>query len=104
VGHLLRVRCFPVPSDASSLVELTSPVAVSPLPLADGEVFPFEKRQLLTPGPCSAEEGHFRVTSYNLLADFYSDSDFSRTSLFAHCPAKVNAEIRGTMLKISITG
>lgn len=28
----------------------------------------------------------FRVVSYNLLADFYSDSDYSRTKLFPYCP------------------
>jgi hypothetical protein len=25
--------------------------------------------------------------SYNILADLYADSDFSRTNLFPHCPA-----------------
>ena len=25
--------------------------------------------------------------SYNLLADYYADSDYSRTVLFGHCPA-----------------
>lgn len=29
----------------------------------------------------------FRVVSYNLLADYYADSDFSRTELFPYCPA-----------------
>lgn len=29
----------------------------------------------------------FRVISYNLLADYYADSDFSRTELFPYCPA-----------------
>lgn len=28
----------------------------------------------------------FRVVSYNLLADYYCDSDFSRTQLFPYCP------------------
>lgn len=28
----------------------------------------------------------FRVISYNLLADYYCDSDFSRTQLFPYCP------------------
>lgn len=28
----------------------------------------------------------FRVTTYNLLADFYTDSEYSRTELFPYCP------------------
>lgn len=28
----------------------------------------------------------FRFVTYNILADFYSDSDFSRETLFSHCP------------------
>lgn len=28
----------------------------------------------------------FRVISYNLLADLYADSDFSRDILFPYCP------------------
>ncbi len=28
-----------------------------------------------------------RVMSYNILADLYADSDFSRTNLFPQCPA-----------------
>jgi len=31
----------------------------------------------------------FRVVTYNILADVYADSDFSRDFLFAHCPADV---------------
>lgn len=29
----------------------------------------------------------FRVVSYNLLADYYCDSDYSRKELFPYCPA-----------------
>jgi len=31
----------------------------------------------------------FRVVTYNILADIYADSDFSRDYLFCHCPADV---------------
>lgn len=30
-----------------------------------------------------ADSGQLRVTSYNILADLYADSDYSRTVLFA---------------------
>lgn len=32
------------------------------------------------------EASQFRVVSYNLLADYYADSDFSRKELFPYCP------------------
>ena len=31
----------------------------------------------------------FRVVTYNILADIYADSDFSRDFLFPHCPAEI---------------
>ncbi|XP_014665854.1 PREDICTED: 2',5'-phosphodiesterase 12-like [Priapulus caudatus] len=46
---------------------------------------PFELRHLHTKDISS--HGCFRVASYNILADLYADSDFSREHLFPHCPA-----------------
>lgn len=45
---------------------------------------PFENRQLFTAKQLSDRQ--FRVVSYNILADLYSDSDYSRTVLFPYCP------------------
>ena len=45
---------------------------------------PFEKRHTYTQDITS--DNKFRVVSYNLLADLYADSDYSRTVLFAQCP------------------
>ena len=50
------------------------------------------------PGPCPFETRHcftkkrldgdsLRVVSYNILADLYADSDYTRTHLFPYCPA-----------------
>lgn len=47
----------------------------------------FEMKQKFTPIRLAADGRQFRVVSYNLLADFYADSDFSRTELFPYCPA-----------------
>jgi 2',5'-phosphodiesterase len=46
---------------------------------------PFETRHLFTQNKLKDRE--FRVVSYNLLADYHADSDFSRTSLFPYCSA-----------------
>lgn len=44
----------------------------------------FENKQKFT--PIRLDGSQFRVVSYNLLADFYADSEFSRTELFPYCP------------------
>lgn len=45
----------------------------------------FEYKQKFT--PTRLDDSKFRVMSYNLLADYYADSDFSRKELFPYCPA-----------------
>lgn len=44
----------------------------------------FEEKQKFT--PTRLDGAQFRVMSYNLLADYYADSDFSRTQLFPYYP------------------
>ena len=46
---------------------------------------PFLLRHKLTEQPTTGS-GQFRCVSYNMLADFYADSDYSRTVLFPYCP------------------
>lgn len=46
-------------------------------------VCPFEERHLFTPEFLSGLD--FRVVSYNILADLYADSDYSRDVLFGYC-------------------
>lgn len=44
----------------------------------------FESRHLYT--QLRLPNGQFRVVTYNLLADLYADSDYSRKTLFPYCP------------------
>jgi 2',5'-phosphodiesterase len=46
---------------------------------------PFEERHLFTQDKLG-DPGEFRTVTYNLLADLYADSDFSRTVLHPQCP------------------
>lgn len=57
-----------------------------------------EERVEANPGLCPFEERHvfckqattlgsFRVVTYNILADIYADSDYSRTILYPYCPS-----------------
>ena len=82
MGHTLKIICTPRNGEISGPdVEHVSKCTVE-----------------AGPGPCLFEHRHqftqtylenrqFRILSYNLLADLYSDSDYSRTVLFPYCPA-----------------
>lgn len=65
---------------AGPTVEITSNCVAEAGPGYD----PFEMKQQFTPTRLPSTQ--FRVVSYNLLADYYADSDFSRTHLFPYCP------------------
>ncbi|XP_050046824.1 2',5'-phosphodiesterase 12 [Dermacentor andersoni] len=48
-------------------------------------ICPFEARQSFT--PFFTAPGRFRCISYNLLADVYADTKFTRSHLFPYCPS-----------------
>ncbi|XP_063973714.1 2',5'-phosphodiesterase 12 [Diachasmimorpha longicaudata] len=81
IGCRLRLSC--VPGNENQLgpevqVEGKSTVEAGP------GACPFEIRQQFTKNKLSGKD--FRITSYNILADTYADSDYSRTVLFPYCP------------------
>lgn len=45
---------------------------------------PFEERHVFTENRLEGDK--FRVVSYNILADLYADSDYTRAVLFPYCP------------------
>lgn len=64
----------------------------------------FRERHLLTQALPAADRA-FRVISYNLLADFYANSDYSRTELFPYCPPyALNIEYRKQLMAREIRG
>lgn len=52
-----------------------------------GEHDAFKVRHSYTPTWLPHTGHRFRVMSYNMLADFYAKSEYSRTELFSYCPA-----------------
>lgn len=83
IGCELKVTCEP----SNGLKVGLSKEAVSTKPIVKGPAdCPFESRQVFTQP--ILEPNQFRVVSYNLLADIYADSDYSRDSLFPYCDAK----------------
>ncbi|XP_044266635.1 2',5'-phosphodiesterase 12 [Tribolium madens] len=81
IGAYLKLSCVPKNGD------LVGPIAetVSSVPVQAGPGFcPFETRHQFTKEKCSGST--FRVVSYNILADLYCDSDFTRQVLHPYCP------------------
>ncbi|KAG4072368.1 hypothetical protein HA402_004300 [Bradysia odoriphaga] len=82
VGHKLKVVCTPRNgSKTGPKAECVSSCAVEAAP----GVCLFEPRHLYTQQRLPNHQ--FRVVTYNLLADLYANSDYSRTILFPYCPA-----------------
>lgn len=78
----LRLSCTPVsgPRRGPTVTAVSEPVMASP-PI---DRSPITRRHCHTPHPLAST--NLRVVSYNVLADYYADSDFSRTELFPYCP------------------
>ena len=84
-SHINRlVKCVVTPHDSQGVPGLeVSKVIDLPVTSGPGHT-PAKARQVWTASVLPQEE--FRVVSYNILADLYADSDYSRTVLFAQCP------------------
>lgn len=81
LGTKLKVVCIPRNGNKVGLeysVDSTEVVNAGP------GYCPFEDRHVYTQK--HPLHGSFRCVSYNLLADMYADSEFSRTVLFPYCP------------------
>lgn len=79
VNFQLKLQIVPKSPDSNLEFERTTTCAVQ----AGPGVCPFEERHLFTPEFLSGTQ--FRVVSYNILADLYADSDYSRDVLFGYC-------------------
>ncbi|XP_011702462.1 PREDICTED: 2',5'-phosphodiesterase 12 isoform X1 [Wasmannia auropunctata] len=81
IGCHLKISCEPRnESDSGSRMEVESKNVVEAGP---GQC-PFDTRHQFTKHKLSGRS--FRVISYNVLADTYADSDFSKDVLFPYCP------------------
>ncbi|XP_052747253.1 2',5'-phosphodiesterase 12 [Bicyclus anynana] len=81
IGLKLKCECIPVNSTAEGpAVEDVSKGTVE----AGPGPCPFETRHLFTTQKLEGKS--FRCVSYNILADLYCDSDYTRTTLHPYCP------------------
>lgn len=81
IGHRLKLVCLPRNSERDGPVaEAISKCEVQ----ADPGRCPFDWRHEFTSNRLQGSK--FRVVHYNLLADYYADSDYTRAELFPYCP------------------
>lgn len=60
---------------------------ISSAPVTAGPGFnAFELKQKFTENRLPSDGRRFRVVSYNLLADYYADKEYSRTEFYPYCP------------------
>ncbi|NXP46085.1 PDE12 phosphodiesterase, partial [Heliornis fulica] len=101
VGLRLKLRC--TPGDGTQRfgppceVESNGPVEAGP------GACTFDSRHLYTKKVCG--EGSVRVVSYNILADTYAQTEFSRTVLYPYCaPYALELDYRQNLLKKELAG
>ena len=102
IGALVKLTCHPArrrDKEDGAPYSVHSRLAVSAGPGS----CPFETRHAFTSSPAPQEQ--IRTVCYNLLADLYADSDFSRRNLFPYCPPyALDMEYRRQLLLKEILG
>ncbi|XP_043242342.1 2',5'-phosphodiesterase 12-like isoform X2 [Amphibalanus amphitrite] len=81
IGHRLRLVCVPVNGERRG--ETVTVVSEQDVQAGPGPC-PFDQRHAFT--RTVTDQDSYRVVSYNILADLYADSDFTRTVLHPYCP------------------
>ncbi|OAD56041.1 2',5'-phosphodiesterase 12 [Eufriesea mexicana] len=81
IGSKLKISCVPRnDTECGPIIEITSNNAVQNGPVS----CPFETRHAFTKYKLSGKS--FRVTSYNILANIYSETQLSQETLYPYCP------------------
>ena len=100
--HIGRaVRCTVTPRDEARRAGEPAVVVAGGVVTAGPGITPYQRRHAWTRLPAPG----LRVVSYNILADQYADSDYSRTVLFPQCPAyALDIEYRVKLLLAELAG
>ncbi|NXH14936.1 PDE12 phosphodiesterase, partial [Bucco capensis] len=101
VGLRLKLQCTPGDGEQRygplREVESSGPVEAGP------GACTFDSRHLYTKKVCG--EGSIRIVSYNILADTYAQTEFSRTVLYPYCaPYALELDYRQNLLKKELSG
>lgn len=102
IGYKFKVHATPKSPDGSKEGPTVEILAKNEVQAGPGEC-PFETRHLFTPDRLQGNQ--MRVATYNLLADYYADSEDGRTKLFNYCPEyALKIDYRKQLLLKEITG
>ncbi|XP_069107504.1 2',5'-phosphodiesterase 12-like [Argopecten irradians] len=100
IGWTLMLKCIPKRGEISGVE--SSAVMKSPISPGPG-ICPFQARHLFTE-PVS-ETNCIRVMSYNILADFYADTDYTKDILYSYCaPYALKGDYRRPLIMKEIYG
>lgn len=101
VGLRLKLQC--TPGDGTQRYGLPREVESSGPVEAGPGACTFDSRHLYTKKVCA--EGSIRTVSYNILADTYAQTEFSRTVLYPYCaPYALELDYRQNLLKKELAG
>lgn len=102
IGYKLKLKIVPKSSDKIKEGPIMEAIGKNDVQAGPG-VCPFETRHLFTMDRLSGSS--LRVASYNLLADYYADSEDGRTKLFNYCPEyAIKIDYRKQLLLKEILG
>lgn len=102
IGYKLKVKATPKSADGSKEGPAVEAIGKNDVQAGPGTC-PFECRHLFTMDRLSGSA--MRVASYNLLADYYADTEDGRTKLFNYCPEyAIKIDYRKQLLLKEILG
>ncbi|CRK87609.1 CLUMA_CG001405, isoform A, partial [Clunio marinus] len=102
IGYRLKVSATPKSIDSLKIGPTVEAIGKNEVQAGPGYC-PFEARHLFTVERLSGKS--IRVASYNLLADYYADSEDGRTKLFSYCPGyAITIDYRKQLLLKEIVG
>lgn len=102
IGYKFKVKATPKSADRTKTGPTTEAISKSEVQAGPG-CCPFETRHLFTMDRLQGK--NCRIASYNLLADYYADSEDGRTKLFNYCPEyAIKIDYRKQLLLKEIIG
>lgn len=102
IGFRLKLKAIPRSADGTKEGPAVESIAKNEIQAGPG-ICPFETRHLFTMDRLSGKS--LRVASYNLLADYYADTEDGRTKLFNYCPEyAIKIDYRKQLLLKEILG
>lgn len=83
IGYRIKLKALPTSTDGKRVGPAVESIAKNEVEAGPGYC-PFECRHLFTEKRLEGDS--LRVCSYNILADYYADTEDGRTKLFNYCP------------------